>query len=335
MQRRTLLTSALALTALHATGADAETSSHAPGEMTTFASGLRFPEGPLALKDGSALVCEIGAGRVTHVTADGKPNVVAETGGSPAGCAIGPDGALYVANLGGLACEEKDGRTICMGQAADYKGGLIQRVDLKTKQVAVLYSEVDGNKLSAPDDLVFDAHGGFWFADAGSRGKRARDYAGLYYAKADGSLIREVVYPMSSTNGICLAPDGQTVYVAVPEERTVVAFPVTGEGTVDRGTGFKPGRVVIALPPDVLLDSMKMEADGTLCLCSVLGKPGIIRVKPNGQIVELVKAPNEGITNLAFGGKDLRTAFLTDSIMGRLLKTTWPAPGLKLNYQTV
>ncbi len=67
--------------------------------MTT---GLRFPEGPVACADGSVIVTEIEAGRITRCLPDGGKELVAETGGGPNGLAFGPDGKLYVCNNGGF-----------------------------------------------------------------------------------------------------------------------------------------------------------------------------------------------------------------------------------------
>jgi gluconolactonase len=302
------------------------------------ASGLRFPEGPVVMTDGSVVLCEIAAGRVSRVQPSGQREVVAEMGGGPNGCAIGPDGAIYVCNNGGLSWIENGGKLLPGGRAPDYAGGHIDRLDLKTGRAHVLYHAVDGIPLSAPNDLVFDDRGGFWFTDTGAGAARSHDYGGLYYAKFDGSFIREAVYPMNAPNGIALSPDGKVVYVALTYDRLVLAFPITGDGTVDRNSvSFLPGRPVATTPAGTLLDSMKAEADGTLCVAialSVGGDTGILRIRPNGEKVELISGP-EGITNIAFGGKGLRTAYITESITGRLLKATWPAPGLKLNYQSI
>src|SRR5690242_9761111 len=70
-------------------------------EITDITDGLGFPEGPVAMADGSVLVTELQHGRVTRVHPDGRKETVAEPGGSPNGLAIGPDGALYVCNSGG------------------------------------------------------------------------------------------------------------------------------------------------------------------------------------------------------------------------------------------
>jgi gluconolactonase len=306
--------------------------------FVTVASGLRFPEGPVVLADGSVVLCEIAAGRVSRIHPNGRHEVVAEMGGGPNGCAGGPDGVIYVCNDGGFSWFESGGRLLPGNRAPDYSGGHIDRLDLKTGKAQILYHMVDGKPLSAPNDLVFDDRGGFWFTDTGARGARSQDYGGLYYAKSDGSLIREAVYPMNAPNGVALSPDGKVVYVALTYDRLVLAFPITGEGVVDRKpVSFLPGRPVATLPPGTLLDSMKAEADGTLCVAvalSVRGDSGLVRISPDGGKIELISGP-EGITNIAFGGKNLRTAYITESITGRLLRTTWPAPGLKLNYQSV
>ena len=71
-------------------------------EFTTVADGLRFPEGPVAMLDGSVIVVEIEAGRITRVRPDGSKETVATPGGGPNGLAIGPDGKLYCCNNGGF-----------------------------------------------------------------------------------------------------------------------------------------------------------------------------------------------------------------------------------------
>src|SRR5207342_2692155 len=79
-------------------------------EVTELATGLMFPEGPVAMPDGSTLVVEIGRGTLTRVpSGGGAPEVVADLGGGPNGAAIGPDGACYVVNNGGFLWSEMNG----------------------------------------------------------------------------------------------------------------------------------------------------------------------------------------------------------------------------------
>ena len=97
-------------------------------KIREIASGLQFPEGPVALDDGSVLLVEIARGTLSRVTPEGRVSVVADLGGGPNGAAIGPDGAVYVCNNGGFAWHtEADGTHRPVGQAADYSGGRSER----------------------------------------------------------------------------------------------------------------------------------------------------------------------------------------------------------------
>ena len=78
--------------------------------VSEIASGLRFPEGPVALPGGDILVCEIAAGRIARIAPDGARSVAAETGGGPNGAALGPDGRLWVCNNGGMEWYDRDGK---------------------------------------------------------------------------------------------------------------------------------------------------------------------------------------------------------------------------------
>src|SRR4051794_22021797 len=93
-------------------------------EMMT--DGLAFPEGPVACRDGSVIVTEVGAGKLTRVQPDGRKETVADVGGGPNGLAFGPDGALYCCNNGGLGpMVEYDRYKLPTGFDPNYKGGSI------------------------------------------------------------------------------------------------------------------------------------------------------------------------------------------------------------------
>ena len=187
------------------------------------AEGLRFPEGPIAMPDGSVVLVEIARKTLTRVAGDGKPRVIADLGGGPNGAAMGPDGKIYVTNNGGFAWHERpDGRLLPGPQPPDYAGGSIQVVDPETGRYETLYDSCDGRRLRGPNDLVFDDAGGFWFTDLGKTRERELDRGAVYYAKADGSQIREMIFPLERPNGCGLSPDGSTLYVAErSEERHV------------------------------------------------------------------------------------------------------------------
>ena len=123
-------------------------------KIREIATGLQFPEGPIAMRDGSVLLVEIARGTLSRVTPDGRVHVGADLGGGPNGAAIGPDGAVYVCNYGGFRWRtESDGTHRPAGQAEDYSGGRIERVDLATGRFERLYENVEGLPLRGPNEL--------------------------------------------------------------------------------------------------------------------------------------------------------------------------------------
>ena len=303
-------------------------------ELNVIATGLMFPEGPIAMADGSVLVVEIARGTLSRVAPNGQVEVVATTGGGPNGAAMGPDGKCYVCNNGGFEWTERNGRLHVGGQAKDYAGGSIQRVDLDSGAVETLYTRANGVQLRGPNDLVFDASGGFWFTDHGKTRERERDRTGVFYAKADGSHIEEAIFPLEAPNGIGLSPNEDEVYVAETPTGRLWAFPLSEPGRLarrraDRGDG---GRLVTpARQGFYLFDSLAVDAEGNVCVATLMDG-GVTVLSPAGDEPRFVPMPDRFTTNICFGGPDLRTAYVTLSGSGRLASLEWPTPGLALNY---
>jgi gluconolactonase len=303
-------------------------------EGRVLATGLDFAEGPIALRDGSVLVVEVFGGRLTRVFSSGKIELVADTGGGPNGAAIGPDGFCYLCNNGGYkSYRDASGQLRAAGIAKDYAGGSIQRVDLDSGAVETLYTHCGDNRLSGPNDLVFDRHGGFWFTDLGRSYGRVADRGAVYYARADGSMITEAIFPIVTPNGIGLSPDGSTLYVAETDTSRVWAYPVAGEGVLekDRSLSATGGRLLHGLPGYQHFDSMAVEANGNVCV-GTLVRGGVTVFSPEGDLVEFWEASEPYCTNICFGGEDMRTAFVTLGGSGTLLVVDWPRPGLRLNF---
>jgi gluconolactonase len=296
-------------------------------DVRVVAEGLAFPEGPVAMPDGSVIVCEVRAGRLSRVGRDGRISEVATVGGGPNGAAVGPDGAIYLCNNG----ISRDGAS----------KPAIQRVDPETGRTDVLYTECEAQKLVRPNDLVFDSTGGFWFTDRGGDA--------LYYARADGTFIRRADTRATSPNGVGLSPGEDILYWAETVTRQVHRRRLERPGEIVPSMGCDIVALVVAgeldrwslllgLPGAAQLDSLAIEAGGAVCVATLI-ESGITVVWPEDGSYELCTLPDHlqdrAVTNICFGGEDFQTAYITCSMTGRLISCRWPRPGVQLAFQNL
>lgn len=297
------------------------------------AAGLGFPEGPVAMADGSLLFVDIKNQTLARLDAGGKVGVVAELPGGPNGVAIGPDGAAYVCNNGGVYSYMPFGGATVPAPPpppSSYQRGSIQRVDLTSGHCTTLYDSFEGQRLWTPDDIVFDRDGGFWFTDSGLQDVESTQRGALYYGAPDGRPLKKAA-TISTPNGVGLSPDGAVVYVSDTIFGRLWALDIAGPGTVKPGPlPAMPGRVVQTLPGFQWTDSLKVEADGRICVGTLIN--GGITIFNLDGTTEHVAVDDRFTTNLCFGGADMQDVWITASSTGKIYKTRWPRPGLKLAF---
>ncbi|MCB2077716.1 MAG: SMP-30/gluconolactonase/LRE family protein [Novosphingobium sp.] len=279
--------------------------------MDVIAEGLAFPEGPVVMADGSVIVVEIMAGRVTRCW-DGKSETVCKTGGGPNGAAIGPDGALWVCNNGGMS-----------HGSVPSSDGWIERIDLSTGKSERVYERCDGRALQAPNDLVFDSSGRLWFTDLGTLGATERTIGGVFTCLPDGSEITALYRNSFSYNGIGLSPDEKHVYVADTFQARLYRYDARAEA--------QQPQYVTTATGEVGFDSLAVAASGNICVAMVFNG-GIATITPGGDISVLDIPGEQHVTNIAFGGEDMRDAYITLSGTGKLVRMRWDEPGLKLAF---
>ncbi|MGE0822923.1 MAG: SMP-30/gluconolactonase/LRE family protein [Candidatus Binatia bacterium] len=282
--------------------------------------GLRFPEGPVWAPDGTLYVTEIAGGRITAVAADGTKKTFAETGGAPNGAALGPDGYLYVTNNGG-----KD-------------AGYIQRIDASGK-VEMLYDRCDGQPFQGPNDLVMDAHGGFYFTDPGPLTREGTKFGHFYYARRDGSQVTRMQYLFLLPNGIALTPEGKTLIVLESLTSRVWAIPIESPGVlaqVDAGARAGAPRawpvtaLLTTIPQPSAPDGMCLDEAGNLLICA--HNAGVVAVHAaDGTAMSHIAVEDRRLTNCCFGGPDFRTLYITESGLGRVVMVPWERAGLRLH----
>jgi gluconolactonase len=327
---------ALALTA-EAQGAATEQIVIDPAELKTLATGLRGTEGPSVLPDGSVAVLEPMGGTVLRVSTDGTRSVLTTTGMGVAGTALGHDNALYVTkiNIGAIlerlrAGAPRAGARGADGPPAGGRGGnnppwtaspaAILRIDLTTLAVKTLYTEYQGKLLQEPNDLVVDEWGDLWFTDTGS--------GSVYSARADGSGLQRSIADAQGVNGIALSPDRRTLYIVANGK--LLGYGIVARGKLEQKNGHAVARVLATLDPKIgAPDGMKTEANGDILIACT--DDGILRYSSRGTLISQIRIPGVAIVNLAFGGKDGRTLYLSDRATndqsGRLQSMNWPRPG--------
>ncbi|MCW5942868.1 MAG: SMP-30/gluconolactonase/LRE family protein [Fimbriimonadaceae bacterium] len=265
--------------------------------LKTVASGLRFTEGPASDAAGNLYFTDIPANRIMVLRPDGKLEVFLEDSKAA-------NGLLY--RFGKLYA--------CQGGAP-----AVSTVDLLTKAVTPLVQAYDGKPLNAPNDLTVDAHGGVYFTDPlFGEGPLSQGLMGVYYTSAKGETNR-LVGNLPWPNGIALSRDEKTLYVLPTGDPYLRAYDV-----------LKPG----VLGPERRLyefenpnksdfpggDGMTIDEQGNLYLTAVNLKQVVV-VSPEGKRLAALDVPVSP-TNCVFGGKDLRTLYVTgaDSLFATRLK---------------
>lgn len=291
------------------------------------ASGLDFPEGPVAMPDGSVILVEVRGQRLTRVLPDGRKEVIAKVPGGPNGAALGPDGKIWICNNGGFTWRPNG--ELAPLEAKDYIGGSIQRIDVQSGAIETMFTSCGETKLVGPNDLVFDRKGGLWFSDLGKQHRLITQHGGLYYMPPAAKELKQVLSQPAVLNGVGLSPDESRVYAAETYTARLWAVDIPAAGEVQ--TGNDKAVFVAGIGGYQLFDSLALEASGNVCVATII-RAAISVIAPDGKLIEQVETGDPYTTNICFGGPELKTAYITLSTRGELIAMDWPRPGLPLNF---
>ena len=248
------------------------------------ATGFVFTEGPLWHPDGFYYFVDIRRSELYRVTPGQPPELLRSETGEGNGTTFDLQGRLVI-------CE--GGHRRVTRWSADGRS-------------EVLVDRYEGKRLNRPNDVVCRSDGSLYFTDPGLRvplAQREVPYAGVYRIAPDGTttLVADCEYP----NGLAFSPDERTLYVANTRwTQYIHAFETDGAGNVVRRRIFAD---MSSDETEGVPDGMKVDVEGRV-YCT--GPGGTWVFAPDGSRLGIIRTP-EVPANLAFGGPDLRTLFLT------------------------
>ncbi|MBS0451894.1 MAG: SMP-30/gluconolactonase/LRE family protein [Proteobacteria bacterium] len=259
-----------------------------------------FLEGPVLDDAGNLYVSDIPWGRIFRIDVQGGWTLVAEYDGEPNGMKFMDAGTLLI---------------------TDYKNGLM-RLDLASGSVTPFLARRNSERFKGVNDLVFDAQGNLYFTDQGQTG--LHDPTGRLYRLGRDGRLDLLVDNIPSPNGVALSPDGKLLYLAVTRGNCVWRVPLLPDGSVAKVSQF-----FTSYGPSGP-DGLAVDAQGRL----LVANPGLGYVwvlNSRAEPVEVLRGPaGASTTNLAFGGPQRSTLYVTDSTHGHVLRLPMSAPGLPL-----
>lgn len=260
-----------------------------------------FLEGPVFDSRGNLYVTDIPFGRVFQIDPKGEWNLVAQWDGEPNGMKFLNDTELLI---------------------TDYKNGLM-RLNIQTGQVKAFLERRNSESFKGVNDLVLDARGNVYFTDQGQTGMH--DPSGRVYRLSSEGKLDLLLNNVPSPNGIVLSTDERFLFVAATRGNSVWRMPLLSDGSVS-----KVGQFFTSYGPSGP-DGLAMDESGRL----LVANPGLAYVWVLSHWAEpeevLTGPKGASLTNIAFGGKDRKTLYCTDSSNGNILMAEMSVAGCLLH----
>jgi gluconolactonase len=254
-------------------------------------------EGPTVDAAGNVYFTDMPRNSILRLGTDGKVTTHKQPAGNPNGLVFDPQFRLIAAER---------------GDPGSKTSGRITRTDLKTGQVEVLAESYNGASFGTPNDVTFDGKGRIYFSAGGN----------VYRIDAPGKVAQVVAAPVvDSSNGVMVSPDDRKFYLVEMNRgpqgpRRVRVFDLAADGTVSNPRVFHeffPGRGG---------DGMASDVEGNIYVAAGMNAPrgttetldvksGVHVFSPSGAKIQFIPIPVDTITNVAFGGPDLKTLYIT------------------------
>ena len=260
-----------------------------------FAKGFKFPEGPAFDRDGNLFIVNVDTGIISEISPEGRVKTFVNTGGAPNGAKFHIHGDLYV---------------------ADRKMGII--AVSPAGEIRVIVDRYQGKTLNGPNDLVFDSQGNLYFTDP--HGSSAENPVGCVYRVSSDGKITCLAEGLAFPNGLALSRDEKYLFVADTRKNRILRYvldpPIRSYLFSQLSGGWGP-------------DGIAFDMAENLYVAQYGG--GVVMVlDPKGELVERITVGGLFPTNVAFGGPDRRTLYVTEVATGSVYCFMTDCPGLPL-----
>ena len=260
-----------------------------------------FLEGPSFDRDGNLYVVDIAHGRVFRISPAGVFSLVADYDGEPNGLKIDRDGRIFI---------------------ADYRNGLMQ-LDPGRGAVTALLDRRWSERFKGLNDLFFAANGDLYFTDQGQTG--LHDPTGRVYRLTGEARLETLIDTVPSPNGLVMDLAESALLVAATRGNAVWRLPLMPDGTASKVGIF----IQLSGGPGGP-DGMALDAAGNLAVAHA-GLGSVWVFDPHGEPLWRIRScAGRMTTNLAYGGADGRTLFITESETGSILTAHLPVEGKRM-----
>jgi gluconolactonase len=273
------------------------------GEATVFATGFGFPEGPSFDQAGNLYVTDSEQEAIHRVLPDGDVSIFVRSDGGPNGSAFHRNGDVY---------------------AAEPSGKRVVRVS-PASELEVVADEWDGEPLLGPNDITFDRQGRAYFSDPGE--SNLKNPIGRVFRIDPAGKVHLLAEKMAFPNGLAVAPDGRNLVVAETYSEKLHWLSLDDDGNVTAREEF--AYVGTGHEDEIGPDGMAFDEAGYLHV-AIFGGGVVAVVSPAGEVVEHIPAGGLRPTNVAFGGEDNSSLYITETESKAVTVVRAPRPGLRL-----
>jgi len=260
-----------------------------------------FLEGPAFDRDGNLYIVDTAFQRIFRITPSGDWDIVVQYDGWPNGMKFHKDGRLYV---------------------ADYRKGIMV-LDVKAGKIEPLLETAYSEGFKGCNDLAFASNGDLYFTDQGQTG--IVDPTGRVYRLRSNGDLQRLADNIPSPNGITVSTTDKHVYVAVTRSQQIWRLPIMRDLQISK-TG-----VAIQLSGGVGPDGIEMAVDNGLVVCHI--NMGVwlfdLHMRPT-HLVYAEDPKHDHMTNIAFGGSDYKTIYITEALSGDVLTAKLPVAGKRI-----